>query len=119
MLLARTAGHFQGLVNLIVEEPLGARRGEGFASYGYAISATWETWGALRLGAEAFGDFGDDHAFLGRQGAYVGPQVKWEGRVGRLPVDLAVDAGWLAALGTSRGETASEARVALELERRF
>lgn len=119
LLLAKTAGRFQGLVNLILEEPVGAPRGADFAAYGYAVSATWQTWGALRLGAEAFGDFGDDHAFLGRQGAYVGPQLKWEGRLGGLPVDLGVDAGWLAAVGTSRGEAASEARVSLELEHRF
>ncbi len=119
LLLAKTAGRFQSLANLILEEPIGAPRGAGFAAYGYAISATWRTWRALRLGAEAFGDLGDDHAFLGRQGAYVGPQLKWEGRLGRLPVDLGVDAGWLTVVGASRGEARSEARLALELEHRF
>ncbi|MEO7025923.1 MAG: hypothetical protein ABI056_00040 [Caulobacteraceae bacterium] len=119
LLLAKTAGRFQGLVNLIVEEPIAAPSGHGYAGYGYAVSATWQAWGALRLGAESFGDFGDDHAFLGRQGAYVGPQVKWEGRLARLPVDLGIDAGWLKSIGTSRAEADSEARIALELEHRF
>ena len=119
LLLAKTAGRFQGLVNLIVEKPLSAPAGEGYAAYGYAASATWLTVGALRLGAEAFGDLGDDHAFLGRQGAYVGPQVKWEGHLGSSPVDIGLDAGWLAALGPARDEAASQVRVGLELERRF
>ncbi len=119
LLLAKTAGRFQGLVNLIVEKPLSAPPGEGYAAYGYAASATWQTVGALRLGAEAFGDLGDDHAFLGRQGAYVGPQIKWEGRLGAMPFDLGLDAGWLAAVGSDRGEASSQVRVGLELERRF
>ncbi|MEO8812287.1 MAG: hypothetical protein ABI376_05165 [Caulobacteraceae bacterium] len=119
LLLAKTKGRFQGLANLIVEEPVGAPRGEGYAAYGYAASATWRTVGALRIGVEAVGDFGDDHRLGGRQGAYVGPQVKWEGRIGRSPVELGIDAGWLAAVGESRAEARSQVRIALELERRF
>jgi hypothetical protein len=120
LLLAKTAGRFQGLVNLILERPLGAPAGEGYASYGYAASVTWRTIGRLRLGAEAFGDFGDDHGFLNeRQGAYVGPQLKWEGRPKGAPFEIGLDAGWLAAVGPDRGEARSQARVNLELERRF
>ena len=119
LLFAKTAGRFQGLLNVILERPLGVPAGEGFAAYGYAASATWRTVGALRLGAEAVGDLGDDHAFLGRQGAYVGPQVKWEGHLGSSPLDLGIDAGWLAAVGTDRNEAASQIRIGLELERRF
>jgi hypothetical protein len=138
ILLAKQAGRFEGLLNLIVERPLNAPDGENFASYGYAASATWRTLGALRLGAEALGDFGDDHRFGGRQGAYVGPQMKWEFRPfggkdvdvdedgdgdasarSGPPVEIDVDAGWLAAVGADRGEAASQARIAVELERRF
>jgi hypothetical protein len=120
LLLARTAGRFQGLLNLIVEEPLGAPAGEDFASYGYAVSATWRTVGHLRLGIEAFGDFGDDHGLLnGQQGVYVGPQLKWSGRPRGAPFEIEVDAGWLAAVGTDRQEAGSQARINLELERRF
>ncbi len=120
LLLAKTAGRFQGLLNLIVERPLGAPAGEDFASYGYAASATWRTVGRLRLGAEAFGDLGDDHGFLsGHQGAYVGPQVKWEGRPRGAPFEIEVDAGWLAAVGPDRQEAASQARIDVELERPF
>lgn len=120
LLLAKTEGRFQGLANLIVERPVDAPAGEGFASYGYAISATWRTVGRLRLGAEAFGDLGDDHGLRnGHQGAYVGPQVKWEGHSRALPFEVDLDAGWLAAVGPARREAASQARLALELERRF
>lgn len=120
LLMAKTVDRFQGLLNFIVERPFGVPRGEGFASYGYAASATWRTWGALRLGVEAFGDLGDDHGFLkGRQGAYVGPQVKWETKPRFLPVEVALDAGWLKPFGAAKAEAASQARVSLEFERRF
>ena len=119
LLLAKTQGRFQGLVNLILERPLGAPSGQGFASYGYAASATWRVVGRWRIGAEAFGDLGDDHSLLGRQGAYVGPQIKWEGRPGRLPFEVALDAGWLAPVGLDRPEARSQARLSLEIGRRF
>ncbi len=119
LLLAKTEGRFQGLLNLIVERPLGVPAGEGFAEYGYAASATWQTVGALRLGVEAFGNLGSDRSFLGRQGAYIGPQVKWEGRPRFSPVEIDIDAGWLAAVGPSRSEAGSQFRFGVELERRF
>jgi hypothetical protein len=120
LLLAKTAGRFQGLFNFIVERPFGAPRGEGFASYGYAASATWRTVGNLRIGAEAFGDLGDDHGFLDRpQGAYAGPQLKWEGRPGFSPVEIELDAGWLAPVGTARAEAKSQGRISLGFEHRF
>jgi hypothetical protein len=120
LLLAKTAGRFQGLFNLIAERPFGAPAGEGFAAYGYAASATWRTVGQLRLGAEAFGDLGDDHGILNHaQGAYLGPQVKWETQPRFLPVELELDAGWLAPIGPAKAEAKSQARISLELERRF
>lgn len=120
LLLAKNLDRFQGLFNFIVEHPFGAPRGEDVATYGYAASATWRTVGALRLGLEAFGGLGDDHGFLTRpQGAYLGPQVKWEGKPRFLPVELVVDAGWLAPVGAARPEAASQARISLEFEKRF
>jgi hypothetical protein len=118
LLLAKTAGRFQGLVNLILERPFGPGA-DRFASYGYAASATWRTFGALRLGAEAFGNLGDDHAFGGHQGAYVGPQILWEGRPAGSPVEIDIDAGWLVPVGTERSATKSQFRLGFELERRF
>lgn len=118
LLLAKRVQRFQGLLNLIVERPVSGAD-EQFASYGYAASATWRTVGALRLGAEAFGDLGSTRSFGGRQGAYVGPQVLWEGRPGHAPVELGVDAGWLFPVGTDRAEAHSQLRFSLELEHRF
>jgi hypothetical protein len=119
LLLAKRVGRFEGMMNLILERPLGVPAGQGYGSYGYAASATWRTVGKLRLGVEAFGDLGDDHAFLGRQGAYIGPEIKWEARPPHSPVEFELDAGWLAAVGPDRNEAQSQARVAIELERRF
>jgi hypothetical protein len=137
ILLAKRAGRLEGLLNLIFERPLNAPDGGSYASYGYAASATWRAVGALRLGAEALGDFGDDHRFGGRQGAYVGPQVKWEFRPfgGKdadgdddgdgapvhkgPPIEIDVDAGWLAAVGADRNEATSQVRIAVDLERKF
>jgi hypothetical protein len=120
LLLAKTDGRFQGLFNFIVERPFNGRPGEVYASYGYAASATWRTIGSLRLGAQAFGDFGDDHGFLNQpQGAYVGPQLKWEGKPKGLPFEIGIDAGWLAAVGQDRHEASSQARVNLEIEHQF
>jgi hypothetical protein len=120
LLLAKTEGRFQGLFNFIVERPFSGPPGQVFATYGYAASATWRTVGNLRLGAEAFGDFGDDHGFLAHaQGAYVGPQLKWEGAPKNLPFEIEVDAGWLAAVGPDRHEASSQLKLNLELEHRF
>lgn len=120
LLLARTSDRFQGLFNFIVERPIGAPHGEAFASYGYAASATWRTFGTLRLGVEAFGDLGDDHGFLTHsQGAYIGPQLLWETRPNWSPVEIEIDAGWLAALGPDHDEADSQARLTIEFERRF
>ena len=120
LLLAKTEGRFQGLVNFILERPVGAPAGQNINSYGYAASATWRVAGNLRVGAEAFGDLGDEHQFLsGPQGAYLGPQIKWEGRPSFSPVDIVIDAGWLKAIGADRGEAKSQARITLEFERHF
>lgn len=121
LLLGKQAGRFEGLVNLILERPVGPHADEHFASYGYAASATWRTWGRLRLGAEAFGDFGSDHGFLGRgrQGAYVGPQLKWETKPKAFPAEIEIDAGWLASVGADRHEANSQIKLQVEFERRF
>jgi hypothetical protein len=120
LLLAQNVGRFQGLFNVILERPIGAAEGQGFASYGYAASATWRTIGALRLGAEAFGDLGSDHGFLtGPEGAYIGPQLLWVVRPALSPFEIEIDAGWLASAGADQGEADSQARLTIEFERRM
>lgn len=118
LLLAKTANRFQGLLNLIVEHPLGPKD-EAFGSYGYAASATWRTAGTLRLGAEVFGNIGNDHRWPEKLGAYVGPQILWEGRPFHAPIEIGVDAGYLFPVGAYGGEASSQLRFGIELERRF
>ena len=118
LLLAKNVDRFQGLVNLIVERPLGSR-GDGFATYGYAASATWRTTGYLRLGAEAFGNLGSDRKFLGEKGGYVGPQLLWEGHPKGLPFEVDIDAGWLFPFGVDRSDARSQIRLGIGLEKRF
>lgn len=120
LLLARSAGRFQGLLNLIAERPFGAATGQGLATYGYAASATWRVLGNLRAGAEAYGDLGDDHGLLRRRaGAYVGPVLNWEGRLPDSPVSVELGAGWLAPIGAARVEARSQGRINVSFERQF
>jgi hypothetical protein len=49
----------------------------------------------------------------------VGPQVKWEAKPRALPFAIAIDAGWLASVGSDRREAANQLKLNLELERRF
>ena len=118
LLLAKNVDRFQGLLNLIVERPLGSGS-ENFATYGYAASATWRTTGNLRLGAEAFGNLGSDRNFLGEKGGYVGPQLLWEARPKGLPFEVDIDAGWLFPFGVDRSDARSQIRVGIGLEKRF
>lgn len=119
LLLAKTHDQFQGLFNLIAEQALTARDGDGATEFGYAASATWETAPKLRVGIEAFGDFGTNRSFGGSQPHYVGPVVKWETRPDWLPAELELEAGYLFAAGSARDYTDGQLRVLIALERRF
>ena len=117
LLLAKRAGPFEGVVNLVVERPLNVPS-ERFANYSYAAAATWGVTNHLRLGAEAFGDLGDDYG-LKSGGAYAGPVAQWEIRPKGSPFEIEVRASWLAALGSSRDDADSQVRLTMALERRF
>ena len=119
LLFAKQAGPVQAVLNLIAERPLHVP-GEGYAEYGYAGSVTVRAAKGLRVGVQAFGDLGDDHGFLkGRQGAYIGPELRWEARAKSSPVELEVGVSWLKSVGANTKEADSQLRVTLELERRF
>ncbi len=120
LLFAKRVDNFEGLLNIIVERPFNVPAGQGYASYGYAAAATWKVARGLRLGAEGFGDFGDDHRFLDRpQGAYVGPNIRYEYRPPGTKMDIELNAGWLKSVGADTAEANSQIRIGLELERRF
>lgn len=109
ILIEHRAGPFDSRVNLIAEKSL--RSGER-VEFGYAASADWRVAGDFRLGAAAFGDFGESDM-------YVGPIVKTE--LERLPGhgELEIETGYLFATGNSRKEANGQARLLLEYELHF
>lgn len=117
LLLAKRAGPFEGLLNLVVERPLNVPS-ERFANYSYAAAATWKIANRVKLGVEAFGDLGNDYG-LKSGGAYVGPVAEWEFRPKGAPFEIEMRAGWLAAVGSSRNDADSQVRLSMALERRF
>lgn len=119
LLLAKTRDRFQGVLNIIAEQALTDRDGDGATEFGYAASATWETAPRLRLGVEAFGDFGTNRSFGGRQAHYVGPVAKWETRPAWLPAEFELEVGYLFAAGGARDYTDGQLNVLIALERRF
>lgn len=120
LLLAKQAGAFRGLLNLIVEKPLTDKPGEGATEFGYAAEATWRAAYRLRLGAQAFGDIGTTHHLGGSQPHYLGPVVQWETRPKWLNGgELEFEAAYLLPAGSARHDTNGQVRFMLEFERRF
>lgn len=120
LLLAKTSGNFQGLVNLIGEKAFNNLPSERYAEYSYAASATWEVIPRLRAGVEAFGDLGTRQRLGGYQPHYVGPKVFWESRPEWLQgAEIEFEAAYLFAAGSARDETNGQARLMVELEKRF
>jgi len=119
LLLAKRAGSLEGLLNLIVAQPLTDRPDENDVEFGYAAQLTADVGHNLRLGAQAFGDLGTDRNFGGRQGHYVGPVVHWELRPSWLPGELELEGAYLLPAGSARDEADSQLRVNVEWERRF
>ena len=120
LLLAKQAGAFEGLVNLIAGRALTDKAGEDDTEFSYAAQGTWRAGGAARLGVQAFGDLGTDHGLGGRHGHYLGPMVQWELHPAWLKGgELELEAAYLAPLGAARDETDGQVRFVVEVERRF
>jgi hypothetical protein len=115
-LFQRAAGRFGARLNLIAERPL-----EDAAEweFGYAAQADVEVLHDLRLGVQAFGDFGDEHGWGGRRAHFVGPAAEVE--FDDLPVEgeLEVAVGYLFAAGASRHDADGQARLTVEYKRTF
>ena len=116
LLFEKRQGRFDSRLNLIVERP--------FSEYGartnvsYAASADWGVTRDFRVGAEAFGELADGGAWGGRRPAYAGPLIKYT--INGLPyVGVKIEAAWLAAIGPAARDAASQARLVVELEKRF
>ncbi|MFI4950796.1 MAG: hypothetical protein ACHP7A_07125 [Caulobacterales bacterium] len=120
LLLARRAGRFEGLVNLIATKALTDRPDEDATDFGYAAQATWGVGHRVRLGAQAFGDLGSDRGLGGRQAHYLGPVAQWEIRPAWLKGgELEFEGAYLLPVGTARGQTDGQVRFVVEFERRF
>lgn len=119
LLFAKQADPVQGLFNLILEQPLTDRDGEGLMEVEYAAQATVDAGHKLKLGAQAFGDIGTTGAFGGRQEHYAGPIAKWETYPSWLPGELELEAAYLFPLGSARDETDGQVRFVIEYEHRF
>jgi hypothetical protein len=120
LLLAKQAGRFEALVNLIASKPLTDRPGEGDTEFGYAAQGTFDVGHGLRLGGQAFGDLGTDRSLGGRQGHYLGPVANWELRPAWLKGgELEFEVAWLAPVGTARRDADSQVRFVIEIERHF
>ncbi|HEV2533474.1 hypothetical protein [Phenylobacterium sp.] len=120
LLLARRFGPVQGLVNLIAQQPLTRRDGEGAAQLGYAAQGTLDAGHGVQVGVQAFGALGTNRAPGGSQAHFLGPMVRWEFRpAGRKAGEFELEAGWLAAVGAARRDTDGQVRFALEWETRF
>lgn len=115
-LFQKTAGPFDGRLNLIAGRSLASRSVTGF---GYAASADWEVIHDVRLGLEAFGDLGDSDHPGGRQAHFIGPVVEFELDELPLPGELEIRAGYLFPAGAARDETDGQARLSLEWEAKF
>lgn len=120
LLLAKQFGRGQALLNLIAERPFTSDRTARETEFGYAALVDVEALPRIRLGVEAFGDLGTDRRFGGAQAHFIGPVAKWEVRPRWLKgAEIEVEAAYLAAAGAARRETDGQARLLVELEKRF
>ena len=119
VLLARQIGPVHGLLNLVAEQALTDRPGEGAMAFGYAAQGTVDAGHDLQVGLQAFGDLGSNRAFGGRQQHFLGPVARWEARPRWAAGELELEAAYLLPVGESRHETDGQVRFSLEWEKRF
>lgn len=120
ILLARQFGPVQALLNLIAEQPLTNREGEGATEFGYAAQATVDAGHNLHAGLQAFGDAGTNRSFGGRQDHYLGPVLRWEARPRwAAGSELELEAAYLVPVGAARDKTDGQVRFMVEWEKRF
>ncbi len=119
LLLGRDFGPVRGIFNIVAEQPLTDKDGEGAMEFGYAGQATAEVAHDVGVGVMAFGDLGTNRDFGGRQGHFAGPLVEWEldqlGGHG----ELEFKAAYLFALGAAKDETDGQIHLAVEWEKEF
>ena len=119
LLLAKNVDRFQAVLNLIVIQAFNNLPDERDAAFSYAAAATFEIAPQVRAGVEAFGDLGTRKAFGGRQASYIGPKIMWEAKPDWFPAEIELQGAYLFATGSARDYTNGQARLTLELEKRF
>jgi hypothetical protein len=115
-LFQRRAGPWDARLNLIAAQPF--KHGEQKVEWSWAASLDRAVTPRVRLGVAAYSDAGAGGDFGGRRQALIGPQARIEGPV-VAHVALNLTAAWLAPFGAGQDGQRSQARIGLELEKRF
>ncbi|HEX6861141.1 MAG TPA: hypothetical protein VF138_13195 [Caulobacteraceae bacterium] len=120
LLAARQFGPVEGLFNLIAEQPLTDRDGEGDWELGYAAQASVEAADDFEVGVQAIGGLGERGALGGRQQHWFGPMAEVELEHLPLPGELELQAAYLLPVSDgARDEADGQFRFAIEFERAF
>jgi len=120
LLLAKQAGSFHAVANLIAQIPTRNRsRYQHDTDYQYGVQGAFDVAPNTQLGLQAFGDLAHNYASEGGRHNYVGPMVNWELHPFGRPGELELQASYLFAVGSTRHDTNGQAHVSLEYEVRF
>ena len=114
-LFERQVGRLDARLNLIAGRSL---RGGDDAQYEYGAAVGYALTDRLGVGLTAFGDLGDQDGFGGRRQHFLGPTVALEQPLADDAV-LALEAGYLFALGAAREESDGQFRLGVALETHF
>ena len=115
-LLAKRTDRFEARLNLVAEHPFSSR--DSATAYSYLASADWVLGRNAQAGFEAIGELGLGDSWGGRREHYVGPEVKYV--INGVPlVGIKLQAAYLVAVGDAPGQSRGQARVGIELEKRF
>lgn len=107
---------FEARFNLIYERGLAAHDTRN--DWSYAASADWAVRRSLRVGVEAFGEIEQDGQWGGRTAHLAGPLVKYT--LNGIPgVGVKIETAYLFPLGTFHRDTNGQARLSVELEKRW
>lgn len=116
-LVQKLAGNWDLRLNLIAETPFGPNPVE----FGYAASVDYAVWrDDVKLGVEAFGDFGTSDRFGGRQEAFVGPMAKFEVHLPpSIGGEIEMQAAYLFAAGAAKDIADAQVKLIVAWEKRF
>lgn len=112
LLLEKRFGAFDSRLNVIAERRLEARAPLEFR---YAASADFAIADEIRIGAEAFGDFGTAQRLTSKGDLFVGPSLA-AGLEHVGPGELELRVGYLFAIGRAQTQTDGQLRVGLAYE---